>query len=53
MPVREWADILSVPALQARLQPDALERQQSFGPEILDKLAEHGRTGEHWRPQSS
>jgi hypothetical protein len=51
MSVSEWADILSVPSLRARLKPDALECQQSFVSEILEKLAEHGRTGEHWRPQ--
>ncbi len=51
MSVSEWADIASVPALRARLHRDALERQQSFGSEILDRLAEHGKTGEHWRPQ--
>ena len=52
MSVSEWADILSVTSIRARLQPDALQRQQSFGTEILEKLAEHGKTGEHWRPQS-
>ena len=51
MSVREWADILSVPSLTARLEPDALERQQAFGGEIIGRLAEHGKTGEHWRPQ--
>ena len=49
--VSEWADIVSVPALRGRLLRDALERQQSFVSEILEKLAEHGKTGEHWRPQ--
>lgn len=51
MPVRDWAKCFATPACRTRLAPDTLTRQQTYGTEIMQALADLGRDGPWWRPQ--
>jgi hypothetical protein len=51
MPIREWAKAFAIPACRTRLQPDTLDRQRSYGIEMLEVLGDFGRTGPRWRPE--
>jgi len=52
MPVRDWATCFAIPACRTRLEPDTLTRQRTYGAEMIEALADLGRTGPRWRPQS-
>jgi len=51
MPLRDWAECMATPACRTRLQPDTLERQVTYGTELLEMLDHFGRNGERWRPR--
>ena len=51
MPVRDWAVVFAIPATRTRLEPDTLERQQTYGAEMMATLGSLGRDGPRWRPQ--
>ena len=53
MSVHDWAFVMAVPAARTRLEPDTLERQQSYSRELLENLATLGRDGPRWRPQET
>jgi hypothetical protein len=52
MPVREWAKAFAIPATRTRLEPDTLERQRTYGQEMMQVLESLGRDGPRWRPAS-
>lgn len=50
MSVADWARCFATEACRTRLAPDTLTRQQAYGAQLLEVLAELGRDGPRWRP---